>query len=58
MIAYMLQRTEDLKHSPNSRATGSHTEGIGSTGNTAHLNLRTPLKPIERSFIHVVPRKS
>jgi len=58
MLAFILQRREELKMDPLSAAMAVETGGVGSVGNTAHLNRTQPMGLPARSFIYVTPRKS
>lgn len=44
-ITYQEQflRRKELRANPSTMATGVHTAGLGSTGNTSHINLNKPL---------------
>lgn len=57
MIAFQVRRREELKHMPFTRATGTETNGIGSRGNTQHLNLTRPLIGWGSGFNAIPPRK-
>lgn len=54
MIAFILERREELRLNPDDRATAVQTHGIGTTGNTNHLNRTTPLTPMPKSIISII----
>lgn len=43
MLQFQLLRRIELQRFPRTVATGSPTKGIGSRGNTDHLNLTEPM---------------
>lgn len=44
MLTFMLGRREELRINPSYRATAVRTDGLGSTGNTEHLNRSRTLQ--------------
>lgn len=43
MVQFQLLRRLEIQRFPRTVATGSPTKGIGSLGNTEHLNLTEPM---------------
>jgi hypothetical protein len=44
MVQFQTRRRDELRKWPRDRATGTPTNGVGSRGNTAHLNLKRDAK--------------
>lgn len=49
MLQFMLERRRELQENPHYRATGVHTNGVGSNDNTAHLNRTSPMEWLRSS---------
>ena len=57
MLQFILQRRDELRDKPETRAEAVQTFGVGSGGNTAHLNKTVPLAPLPKSMIAIIKGK-
>lgn len=46
MVEYQLIRSQELRADPSTIATGVHTSGLGSSGNTGHTNRTMALSDV------------
>ena len=57
MIEYMIHRRDELSAWPKTQGGAVETCGIGSGGNTAHLNRTVTLAPLPKSMIAIIKGK-